>query len=182
VRRFASVPLLALLALAVAVVAPFTVPAATADDPPLITPSPLAPGADAMIRARGTSPSVGSGVRGEVQQVQQDIPQFGRAVFLVRACVVGKAQRIRLHGAHSTFTWKVRYRVGRTDVTRSVVSGTYRTSRLRGGACSRVRMIVRLQPGQGQYDHVFTVRATPRSGAADAVSGAVHITGVIVVP
>lgn len=147
----------------------------------LTTPTPLTHGADAMIRA-GAGSFVGSGVRGELQEVRQEIPPFSRAVFVIRVCAVGQTERIRLRGAHSTFTWKVRYRVGRTDVTREVVSGTYRTRRLRSGECRRLRLIVRLQPYQGQYDHVFAVRAIPRSGSSDLVQAAVHITGIIVVP
>lgn len=164
------------------------VPMAAADDPqPVVDigtpPAALARGADAMIRADGSSGYVGGYERGGRQQVEQSITQFQRAVSYVRVCSVGVRGRMRVHGTGSTVNWRVKYRVGRQDVTRSVVAGTYRTSSLRRDGCARrIRVVASLQPGSGTYGHTFRIQARPTSGERDVVETRVSVTGVLVLP
>lgn len=178
-RRTLTCVLLALVALSLGQGS-----AAVADDPPPIVlgPPPIPAGADAMIRADGSSEWIGVSARGSDQLIEQSISQFQRAVSFVRVCSVNVPGPVRLHGTGSTVNWRARYRLGHHDITRAVVAGSYRASLGRRGCTRRIRVVARLQPGSGTYSHTFKVRAIPVSGVRDVVATHVTVTGVLVVP
>jgi hypothetical protein len=179
-RRLLTCALLALAALALG-----GSPTAVADDPPpvVLGPPPISAGADAAIRADGSSELIGVSERGAGQQIEQTITQYQRARSSVRICSVGVTGRIRVHGTGSTVNWRVTYRVGHQDVTRAVVAGGYRTASLRSGGCARrIHVVARLQPLSGTYGRTFKVRVIPVSGERDVVSTRVTVVGPLVVP
>jgi hypothetical protein len=187
-RRIVTVVLLAVApVLAVGIVAglPST---AVADDPaPVVIlgtpPVELRHGADAMIRRDGAQWYEGLRSRNSEQRIEQSITQFQRAVSFVRVCSVDVAGRMRVHGTAGGQSFRVRYRVGRHDVTRSVIAGSYRTRSLRSNACAtRIRVIARLKAGAASNGRTFRIEATPSSGRSDTVSTHVTVVGPLAVP
>lgn len=102
---------------------------------------------DAMIR-KPRRRWVGTGVRGTVQQVGKAVgPRRRRAVFRVRVDNQGPAAtRVRLRGGHGNRHVRVRWFAGQRNVTRKVVSGRYRTPRLRAGQRHTLRLVTNRKP------------------------------------
>ena len=159
-------------------------PMAGADEPGptvILGPAPFV-GPDAMIRADGSSAWVGADTHGQ-GRIEQSITQFQRAVSYVRICANTTSGRMRVEGTAGGQNFRVRYRVAGHDVTRSVVAGSYRIHRPRSGACaSRLRVMVRLEPGATGHGRTVVIRATSRSGTRDSVSTHVAVVGPRVVP
>jgi hypothetical protein len=64
-----------------------------------------------------------------------------------------------------------------------VVAGSYRTHRLRSGACaSRIRVVVGLKLGATSNGRTMVIRATSPSATRDSVSTHVAVVGPLVVP
>jgi len=178
-RRSAT---LALLVLASMWFAPL--PMAGADDPGpvvILGPAPFV-GPDAMIRAQESATYVGADSHG-AGRIEQSITQFQRAVSYVRICAGTTSGRMRVDGTGGGRSFRVTYRVGRHDVTRKVVSGSYRTRRLHDGDCARViKVVARLRTGRVSNGRTLQVRATSPSRARDSVSTHITVVGPYVVP
>lgn len=162
-------------------------PSSSAGDPGLVVADDsgllLTAGADGMIRAAGATAYVGQGLRGSGQRIDQNISQFQTAVSYVRACNVGASGPLRFRGPGDTPNWVVGYRIGKTDITRAVVSDRgYRTGFLKKSACRRIQVRVRLAQFGDSHGHIVRVRTIPRSGESDLVVTRVHVVGVLVVP
>lgn len=159
------------------------VPIAGADEPGptvILGPPPFV-GPDAMIRADGSSTWVGADTHGD-GRIDQSITQLGRAVSYVRICPNTTSGRMQVEGTDGGQSFRVRYRVSGHDVTRSVVTGSYRTPRLRNACAPRIRVVVRLKRGAVGHARTVVVRATSPSGTHDSVSTHVSVVGPLVVP
>lgn len=165
-RRSVAVVLLVLASLALAP------PPAGADDPGptvILGPAPFV-GPDAMIRARQSSTYAGADSHGDAR-IEQSITRFQRAVSYVRICAGTTSGRMHVDGTGGGRSFRVTYRVGRHDVTHSVLAGSYRTRRLREGDCARViKVVARLRTGAVSNGRTLQIRATSPSRARDSVS------------
>jgi hypothetical protein len=169
------------LALA-ATLAPVHVAAADDPDPGVVLGPPPWVGVDAMIRADGASAYVGRAERGS-GLIEQDVAPLERAVSYVRVCNHNVRGSIRVDGTSGGRAFRARYLVGRHDVTRSVVAGTYRTQRLGSNECAhRIRLVVRLRSGESDRARTFLVKAVGASGARDTVGTRVNVVGRTFVP
>jgi hypothetical protein len=160
------------------------VPTAGADDPGptvILGPPPFI-GPDAMIRGAGSTEYAGADTNSPAR-IEQSITQFERAVSYVRICANTTRGRMRVDGSTGGRNFHVKYRVGSRDVTRSVIAGTYRTSRLHRADCARqVKVVVRLKLWATSNGRTFRIRATDPAGARDSVATHVTVVGPLVVP
>lgn len=92
--------------------------------------------------------TVGRFIRDQDQRVVQLIADDGEANTVARIGIwnwQSHTRRIRIRGAGSTRSYRVRYYAAGQEVTSAVVGGTYRTPRLRPGTRSALRLVVTMR-------------------------------------
>lgn len=127
--------------------------------------------ADAAVRALPDGAWVGVGSRGPVrrQTVLQRLgrgERVGSAVRIVNDGTAGGRFRLAAPGGNREFS--VRYLSGRTDVTRAVVAGRFRTGWLAPGARQVLRVVVTRRPPASPGDErLLRVDVVPVRSPAD---------------
>lgn len=139
-------------------------------------PAPAYTRPDAIIRAGGGA-WVGNNVNGgsDRQRITQVFPR-DRAVREVVARLQNDGTRtdsLTVSGSRGSRQFRVRYLLGRADITSRVVAGTWRTANLAPGRFVDLRVrVTRLKPASARSTRTFAVlaRSTVDRARADAVA------------